>query len=55
MRAEYKALRRPLWLRLLPTVLAVAALIVSMFIKYDCCRSQGFTHDQCIYDLACNG
>jgi len=57
MRPDFRAagLERPLWLRILPTVLVLAALIASLFLKYDCCRSQGYTHDECLYDVACNG
>ena len=36
------------------TILALGLLIGSMLLKYDCCRDQGYTHDECIYDLACN-
>lgn len=43
-----------LW-KIFMTIFVIALLIGSMWLKYDCCRSQGFTRDQCVYDMTCNG
>jgi len=42
-----------LW-RIVMAIVAIGLLIGSMVLKYDCCRDQGYSHDECVYDLACN-
>lgn len=38
----------------LMVVVAIIAGIASCTIRYDCCRSAGFGHDECVYQTACN-
>jgi len=40
--------------KIIGAIFVFALLIGSMFLKYDCCREQGYSHDECVYDLACN-
>lgn len=31
----------------------LATIVAGMFIQYDCCRGAGFSHDECVYQIAC--
>lgn len=42
-----------LWI-FIQVVFWIALLIGSASLKYDCCREQGYSHEECMYDIACN-
>jgi len=42
------------WIKLIGIVVALAISIAVMIGRYNCCLDAGYTHDQCVYDIACS-